>query len=457
MKQALIFIDNAVLRPIMRRAAFARKQGYTCYLIYAPLKESEQTAIADMEKDLGMNLFERIEMTTSFALPHLRTLVQSIASEADVKGLSGMLGFFTVDGLIGAHIATLAQELGVPTQNADALYRANNKYLMRDALRHAGVPTVDFGMAYDEQTAVEHARRIGFPVILKPVTGAASHLILKCDDEQQVIERFRMALEKLPTSANASIYEGAHSYPDRAGVEQHFEPVKGMLVEGYLTGREASVEMIITEQEAVPLLVHDKVVMTEGERVFYEHLLVVPPMRFTDEEVQQMKDYATSAVRALGLQNCLSHVELRYDDRLGPQILEINPRVGGMCVQDSLEALVGFSALQAQVEQATGTFELQASYPVKDEKYGMFTLYPPHSGVFEAVDGMDELNELPGMISARLVYPIGATIDGDDEEVFLLMCWVRGDSYEAIIDTYEQAVRLVTFHVRQVEKVSQEV
>ena len=51
-----------------------------------------------------------------------------------------------------------------------------------------------------------------------------------------------------------------------------------MLVEKYIDGPEASIEIVATESEVIPLLVHDKVLVSEGDRVVYEHLLVVPPV-----------------------------------------------------------------------------------------------------------------------------------------------------------------------------------
>ena len=79
----------------------------------------------------------------------------------------------------------------------------------------------------------------------------------------------------------------------------------------------------------------------------------------------------------------------------------------------------------------------------------MFTLYPPHAGYFERVEGLDKLNRIPGILSSTLLFPEGTQIHGDDEEVFLLMCWVKGQTYEEIRDIYEQAKREVRFHVKK--------
>lgn len=452
MTQAFLFIENKFLGPLFARALVTKRQGHKNFMIHKPFPERAWEQLEAFERqhlEPGEKLFDHILHTDKFDLATLRSLMAELHAIHPITAVIGIVGLFTPDGLLGAHIATLAEDLGLRSQGTDALYRTNNKFLMRDSLRHAGVPTVDFGMAVDEESAKEHANRIGYPVILKPVTGVASHLILKCNNEAELLSNFRLAMSKLPTAAY-DVYLYPHSYATKSGDVVHFEPARSMLVEKYLNGREASVECVITEDEIVPLLVHDKVKVTEGARVFYEHLLVVPPVRFNEQEVQEMKDYAVAAVKAIGLKNSLSHVELRYDDELGPQILEINPRVGGMCVGDSLQAMVDFNALDAQLELAQGTFKLRDSYPTKSDIHAMFTLYPEHAGMFKSVSGIEDLEQLPGIVYARLTVQPGVEIQGDDEEVFLLMAWMKGESYEHIVETYEKACELVKFEIERV-------
>jgi biotin carboxylase len=398
----------------------------------------------------GEPLFDVIKETDRFDLDTLRALANELEQEAPIRGVLGILGMLSRDGLVSAHIAALAEERGLPSQGADALYRANNKYLTRDAMRAAGMKQIEFGLATDEQTLLAEAERIGYPLIMKPLTGVASHLILKCDNQEELVERFRLAMAKLPESFNKEVYAGAHHFPTRSGEIKFFDPLRCMLMEAYIPGREVSVEMVLTEEEVIPLLVHDKVKMTEKDRVFYEDLLVVPPQRFTEQEVQAMKDYAVAAVRAVGLKNMNCHVELRYHEEMGPQLLEINPRVGGICIIDSLQTMVGYDAVQAQLELAQGTFVPAESYASKTELHAMFPLYPPHAGILEAVHGLDELKQMPGVISATLTAPIGSTVNGDDEEVFLLVCWMQGESLEHVYQTYEKACELVKFDVKRV-------
>ncbi|MFD2171971.1 ATP-grasp domain-containing protein [Tumebacillus lipolyticus] len=451
-QKAYIFCENLYPLVLARRAVYAKDAGYRTILISTELSAPEIKSLRDFEESKleGKTVFDVMIPTDLFDLDTLRQHVAEIEKETPIGGFMCGIGTFHNGSLVGSNVSILAEERGLVSQNSDAVFRCNNKFLTRDALRAAGVPTVDFGMATDEETARVHASRIGYPVILKPVNGAASHMIVKCSNEEELVSKFRDAMERLPNSTNKGSYESAHSYPDRSGTVVHFDPMTSMLVEKYIPGREASVEMMITEDEYIPLLVHDKVTMSERERCFYEHLLVVPPQRFTQEEEQEMKDYAVAVAKAVGLKNSFSHVELRYgDDGMGPQLLEINPRIGGMWVQESIKALVGIDPQPIHVKMMDGTFTAESEYKSSDEIHAMFTIYPPHSGLLEKVDGLEELKQIPEMIHSKQAVPNGSVIYAEDEECFLVMCFIKTDSYERVYEIYEDACKMVSFTINQ--------
>jgi D-alanine-D-alanine ligase-like ATP-grasp enzyme len=438
---AFLFIEKGCANHISNLARVNRERGVKNIYVCAPKTELTEPA-----------LFDWVIENEAWDIDSLKRIRDELAAQYDLRAMVWFHGLFGKDGLHGYNVATLAEEIGVPSQGRDAIYRCNNKYLTRDALRAAGVATVDFGMAVDEASSKEHAARIGYPVILKPVTGAASSLILKCRNEAELLSNFRLAMERLPLSFYSFLYICPHTYKDKSGRDVSFNPMRSMLMEKYIPGREASVECVVTaDGEVHPLVVHDKVKITEEAKVFYEHLLVTPCVRFTPAEVEEMKEYARRAVKAVGLRNTLTHVELRYNDATGPQILEINPRVGGMYIGDSLTTMVGLDPVRAQVDLAQGAFKLKrAIKPAAEYEtqiHGMFAIYPPHGGTLESLTGLEELQKLPGVIKAELKYPVGTKISGNDEECFLVTCFMRGESYNHIIDTYEKACQLIKLTV----------
>jgi predicted ATP-grasp superfamily ATP-dependent carboligase len=220
-----------------------------------------------------------------------------------------------------------------------------------------------------------------------------------------------------------------------------------MLVEKYIEGREASVECLIVGSDVRPLVVHDKIGMEEGRRVFYEHLLIAPPERFTPAEVSEMRDYAVHVVRAIGLTNMFCHVELRYDDNEGPLLLEINPRMGAGCVRDSIETFTHINVVEMELSLILG----EAQMPRRlargtTRRHGMAFLFSPRSGVLREFSGLRRVLRLPEVKTVRVSHAAGDRVGGDSEEIFLAGIWMKVADSNAAWKVYEHIRELV--HIR---------
>ncbi|TCP55889.1 ATP-grasp domain-containing protein [Tumebacillus sp. BK434] len=448
--KAVVFIDNNMPLTLTLRAAYAQDQGYLTFLV-SPEFEEHVLALIDnfvVNKREGIPLYTRRYATQDFDRTTLQNILAEIEQEADIAGMITGNGPFCKDGLVCAHVAALAAERGLPSQGEAALYLANNKYLMRDKFRATGVNTIDFGLALDEASAAAEANRIGYPVLMKPINGVASHLIMKCNSAEEVVANFRHAMEKLPGSTFQSFYEGAHSFPNAQGELVHFDPMRCLLLEQYIPGREVAVEVLITEDRYIPLVVQDKAVLTEDGRSVYEDLLITPPVRFTEEECRELEACAVAAAQAIGLKNSIAHIELRYGENgLGPQVLEINSRIGGGFTHEVLRSIVDVDYVSTYVELMTGTYQAKAHYERKNDPHGFFILFAPHAGFYESIEGLDELKAMPGVISTMQPFPVGSQISGDEEEVFLLMAWMKVDNYEHLLSTYQKAKEIIKFKI----------
>jgi len=122
----------------------------------------------------------------------------------------------------------VAAALGLPHPDPDAVRACRDKGRQRQILADAGVPGAGFGAARSLGEAVEHAERIGFPVVVKPVAGSGSVATRLCHTPDEVRGAARLVLEGDP-------------------VELGLPPQDAVLVEEYLDGPEFSVETIGTE------------------------------------------------------------------------------------------------------------------------------------------------------------------------------------------------------------------
>lgn len=382
-----------------------------------------------------------IHQTSNWTTAGLEAAVRNIELTANVLGIGTFTGFFTPEGLLAAQVAELCQTRGLPHTPAQALYRANNKYLMRQALKDAQVYTVRFARVKDQATLLAAAQSVRFPLILKPVVGVASSFISRCDnvqDMQRVFEHYREHIQK-------GFYSKLFCAHEVDG--ERFEPWLEMLAEEAISGYELSVECLCTEDKVMPLMIHDKLDVEQSDYCSFENLLITPPIRLDIYQQQEVVAYTHAVVSALGLKNCFCHVELRYDARGRASVIEVNPRIGGMRVRDSLRTLRGIRFEHFYVRQLLGA---RVTLPYLDEPsgyFGMLAIYPRKSGTLKEVLGIEAASQLPGIIEIGTHVAPGAPVGGDYEEVFAVDAWFQADSPEGILELDRQVKSLVSIHV----------
>jgi biotin carboxylase len=372
----------------------------------------------------GSGLFERVIETENFRIDHLRRLIGRLDRRYAILGLHSICGPWRSDGFLHGSVAEIAAERGLSHSPPDALAAATNKFLTRLRLAQANVPDIPFGLAIDEASAVAIARAVGYPVILKPLTGVGSSLIFRCNNDAQARASWSKAMRLMPRTYYEQLRMAPHAADTGQGAILHFDPMKSMLVEKYLPGREASVECIVEGDEVTPLVVHDKLNVEEKSGFVLEHLLVAPPLRFTSAEIRQLKSHAVAAVRAIGLRNTFCHVELRWVPGVGPRILEVNPRIGAGCVTDSIETFTNLDVGAARVSLILGE-KLRPWKFRKARRHAMIFLFAPRTGAITRLDGFEEINALPRVAAVRLMHQVGDSVGGDNEEGFIASIWAE--------------------------------
>jgi [lysine-biosynthesis-protein LysW]---L-2-aminoadipate ligase len=83
----------------------------------------------------------------------------------------------------GLAITRILESWGVPTVNAHAVATTcASKLDTSTALEAAGVPTPNTVLAFTPEAAVQAAEDLGYPVVLKPVTGSWGRLLARIND-----------------------------------------------------------------------------------------------------------------------------------------------------------------------------------------------------------------------------------------------------------------------------------
>lgn len=260
----------------------------------------------------------------------------SIVEKEDILKICQEVG---IDG-----ICTIASDVAAPTvsyisnkmnlvgNNYEAAVNANNKYLMREAFKNAGVPCPKFIMITPEtlhtQKVTESLREFQYPIIAKPSDRSGSLGVTKIATPEEFYPAVKHAMEK--------------SFKHQAMIEEFIE------------GREISVEFISYNGVHYPLQITDKVTTEAPHFVELEHH---QPSTLSNKMFTIIYDITKKALNALGLTNGASHAEYKItkDGRIA--IMEIGGRMGGDFIgSDLVELSTGYDYLKGVIEVALGEF-----------------------------------------------------------------------------------------------------
>jgi [lysine-biosynthesis-protein LysW]--L-2-aminoadipate ligase len=80
----------------------------------------------------------------------------------------------------GLTVLRVFESLGIPTVNSSqSMANADDKAATTRALAMAGLPTLRTAVAFDTESALQALERIGYPAVIKPVTGSWGRLLAR--------------------------------------------------------------------------------------------------------------------------------------------------------------------------------------------------------------------------------------------------------------------------------------
>lgn len=282
--------------------------------------------------------------------------------------------------------AQIARELGLPTADPEGVQTARNKVFMRRRCAEHGVPMPAFASVRDGEQAVEAALEIGLPCIVKPADETASADVRRCNTLDEV------------TAHVASIL----SRPINVRGQLRYNEV---LVEEYAVGHEVSVEVLADGARLHVLGVTDKSV--GGSNCFVELAHLFPSL-LPEEMRAACVRVATTALRAVGFDLGLAHVEVKYT-AAGPRLIEVNPRPAGDKIHELVDLSLDLSCLELVVRQYLGE-PLPARIRTKPVRGAAIRFLTGEPGRVVAVGGLDVAARLPGVREAVAYVRAGDTV-----------------------------------------------
>lgn len=208
--------------------------------------------------------------------------------ETAVRGIAGQLGE-TVQRLIGAleelqqPLAEVRHRLGIPGMDREAAWNFRDKSRMKDVFEAAGIPCARHGVASSIEETHSEARRIGFPLVLKPPAGAGARNTLRVADERALEEYLRL----MP--------------PDRQ---------RPVLLEEFIVGEEHSFDAVCIGGRPVwHSLTHYRPGPLEVIENPWIQWTVLLPREVDHPRYDDIRSVAARALGALGMGTGLTHME----------------------------------------------------------------------------------------------------------------------------------------------------
>lgn len=240
-----------------------------------------------------------------------RRLVESLA-----QGEHYDLVFNIAEGLFGtareSQVPAILDVYGIPYTFSDPLVLAValHKGLAKHVVRAAGVPTADFRVV--ESTRDLESLTLPFPLFVKPVAEGTSKGVTPASlvrDRRQLVSSTSALLERFR------------------------QPV---LVETYLPGRELTVGIVGTGEQAEVLGAMEILLLEGAEAGIYSYenkqrwegkVTYRVVQGRDDEEVREAEAVALAAWRALGCRDA-GRVDVRSNEHGKPCFIEVNPLAG---------------------------------------------------------------------------------------------------------------------------------
>lgn len=290
------------------------------------------------------------------------------------------------------HVAGIAAELGLPFNDPYTARCLEDKYHQREALRAAGLPTppvITLPAGADEATVRALVADADFRAVLKPRRASGSWHTFRVDSAEEL---------------HALLRELAHEPPEERILEGYLSdgpPMPGGFEADYV-----SVETLASSGELTHVAITGRLPLVDPLRETGFFM----PSTLTAEASRAAQEVATAALRALDVRWGCTHTELKLTAD-GPQVLEINGRIGGG-VPEMMQLTSGVDLIRQVMRSALRMdLEVPAMPPTKGVAYRFFYQPPTSARRLTSIEGIDAVGRLPGVESVVVHHNPGAELD----------------------------------------------
>lgn len=249
--------------------------------------------------------------------------------------------------------------------------RATNKHLMREAFEKFGAPSPKSILTESAEDAWNHLQNdFNTNAILKPSRNSGSR-----------------GISKVSKGFNGGAGTSKEEFQKCYEIALSESRDKSVLIEQFIEGPEFSIEIIVWNGQVNVLTVTDK---KTTEAPHFVELGHNQPSCYPSEIVEKIKAAAVAGVKALGVNNCACHAEVKVQNG-EPYIMEIGARMGGDFISTILTPLsTGVDMIAAAVNCALGI--KPCLQPTANQQGVCIRYFCPKPGVLKSIKNTEALN-----------------------------------------------------------------
>ena len=319
--------------------------------------------------------------------------------------------------------AKLGEYFKVPAPSLLSAKLATDKSLMRRAFLDADRSiSPDFHTVDSLDEVLEFARSHDYPLILKPTNLVKSLLVLRCNDEAELIANFTYAQDTIQ-----SLYDKYHIY-DRA---------PQLIVEEFIIGKQCSIAAFV-DAGGTPHFCDGVVALTNAQDInvsdnyLYRRAL---PMDIDEALTKEMFEVAEKGIRALQMTSVPAHVELMYG-KDGVKIIEIGARIGGYRPR-MYRFSYGLNLAEQEIRLALGqTPDLRGTF---DAFCAVYELFPDREGEFSHISGEEDTHSFTYYrITAKPGNAIGPAKNGHKATAIIIVVERDKQKFETLCEQVDR-------------------
>ena len=338
-------------------------------------------------------------MSWMHAFERVPSVVNEEAMLAAVKKIQAREWVDRLEATVEAHIkpvANVREKCEIPGTSVRTAYLCRDKPAMKDALRAAGVPCAQSVGTSDPKEVRDFAKRVGYPLIIKPRSAAGASGTVRVDDAAGL---------------------------EAAIVSHHVDRGAPVAVEEFVEGHEGFYDTLTIDGRVVhDFASHYYPGVLEAMRTRWISPQILTTNRLSQPWYAEVRAMGAKVIQALGIGTSATHQEWFFGPK-GLKFSEIGCRPPGVGVWDLYSAANDFDLFREWASAIVNGRPTQP--PSRRYSAGMIALRPNQDGRIAGYEGVDAMQRRYGDWIIDSHFPPAGRATQPVEAGYMANAWVR--------------------------------